>query len=57
MKGCIWINEEWCYETECGESFVITNGTPHDNGMKFCCYCGGNLIEEVDEVEASNQCL
>lgn len=29
---------EW--HTACGNDFTINEGTPKDNEMKFCCYCG-----------------
>ena len=34
------------WETDCGESFVLIEGMPSDNKMKFCCYCGCSLIEK-----------
>lgn len=33
------------YETECGSAFVLNDGTPLDNHMAFCPYCGGELID------------
>ncbi len=33
------------YETECGNAFIMTEGTPKENEMKFCCYCGKKLVE------------
>jgi len=43
---CTWEPDEpesnW-YETSCGESFTINDGTPADNGMKFCCFCGKTI--------------
>lgn len=35
-----------CWETDCGEAYTFIDGSPHDNKMKFCCYCGRELIEE-----------
>lgn len=47
---CSWIQEddpEICYwKTGCGNSFYFTEGTPTDNHMKFCCYCGKLLKQE-----------
>ena len=28
------------YSTACGEEFLFIDGSPKDNGLKFCCYCG-----------------
>jgi hypothetical protein len=32
--------------------FVITEGTPYDNEMGFCCYCGGKL-DQVTQADAA----
>ena len=49
-ETCSWIQEddpEICYwKTGCGNSFYFTDGTPADNRMKFCCYCGKLLKQE-----------
>lgn len=46
LKPCQWTYDEEhdVYDTECGEAFSITDGTPKENGMKFCTYCGKKLI-------------
>lgn len=30
----------------CGESWTTIDGTPFDNGMKYCPHCGAKMIEE-----------
>lgn len=42
---CEWIQDEWdnSYGTSCGNKYQIIDGTPEDNGMNFCTYCGGKL--------------
>lgn len=47
IKQCTWVHDEWedSWDTTCGEKFQLTEGTPRDNGMKYCCYCGGELKE------------
>lgn len=44
-KKCRWVQDEWegSWNTSCGHSFSIIDGTPTDNDMKFCCYCGGSI--------------
>ncbi len=37
--------EPW--EADCGFQFELNEGTPAENNMKYCCYCGGELIEAV----------
>jgi hypothetical protein len=44
--GCEWIeDEEGNWSTECRRLFCLNEGTPKENGMNFCCYCGGALTE------------
>jgi len=33
------------WETRCGETFFLLEGTPAENQMKFCPYCGRQLVE------------
>lgn len=41
---CQWTaDDDGIYETECGNMFEITEGSPVENGMVHCCYCGGVL--------------
>lgn len=46
---CEWKYDDYedCYDTKCGNSFVISEGTPSNNDMKYCCYCG-KTIKEVE---------
>jgi len=47
VDACNWKQEDddWgTYETDCGGSFNIIDGTPQDNGFKYCCYCGKTLV-------------
>ena len=39
---CTWEYQpdEDAWATECGELFIILEGTPAENKMRFCCYCG-----------------
>lgn len=41
------------WETSCGESCIIPEGTPTENGMLFCWHCGKPLREVrfVDPLE------
>lgn len=43
---CEWLQDEWdgSWDTSCGNKFEIIDGTPEDNEMKFCTYCGGHLV-------------
>ena len=52
MNECSWIHrEDWdedYWETSCHNAFMLLGGTPSDNGMKFCPYCG-KVIMSVEE--------
>lgn len=46
-SACVWTEDaDGAWETECGHVFEVMTGTPSENDMRFCCYCGGALIEE-----------
>ena len=43
-QTCKWReDEDGNWQTTCGNLFVLISETPQQNGMKFCCYCGGRL--------------
>ena len=47
-KGiCVWEEIEDFWETECGKAYSITDGTPKENGMNYCLYCGKRLVEKL----------
>ena len=53
---CTWIYDEQydCWRTACGHAFSLIDGTPAENGMKFCPFCGRGLtVVESDEEEGS----
>lgn len=53
---CRWVQDDLegdTWGTSCGHYFRLDDGTPADNDMKFCCYCGKTLIEALFEEESS----
>jgi len=51
---CEWKNDPWddcsdMWKTACGNLFTIIEGSPSENGMLFCCYCGKKIVEGVIE--------
>jgi len=49
-KVCEWklLDSEFCdWTTSCQPNHRCMIGTPKDNEMKFCCYCGAK-IEEIE---------
>lgn len=53
---CTWkedANADWW--TSCGERFVFNEvSKPSEHNFKFCCYCGGELVEH-EYVEGQSQ--
>jgi hypothetical protein len=46
MKECEWTEDsDGTWNSACGNSFVLNDGKPEDNNMKFCLFCGGKLIQ------------
>jgi hypothetical protein len=48
ITKCGWSQDDSgsdCWHTGCGHAFVLNDGGPSENGMKFCCYCGRPLHE------------
>lgn len=44
VRRCTWErDDEGNWDTGCGERFCLNDGTPSENSMRFCCYCGGKL--------------
>ena len=48
-EKCEWKqDEDGVWETGCGNMFEVTEGTPYENDLKFCPYCGNHLIQVDD---------
>lgn len=50
-EHCVWHNDpetDNSWETDCRQLFEIYEGTPSDNRMAFCCYCGKPIREAID---------
>jgi len=54
LKTCTWTHDVdyWTdhWETSCGGAFQFECGSPEDNQMKFCCYCGSHLVTNIIEL-------
>jgi hypothetical protein len=50
-KECIWTEDpDGNWWTDCDNGFVFTeSSSPTEHEFKFCCFCGGELIEEKEE--------
>jgi hypothetical protein len=44
---CIWKqDEDGVYQSGCGDAWVFEDGTPADNHVRFCPFCGLPLVVE-----------
>ncbi len=47
-RVCEWSqDEDGNWATDCGNAFVLNDGTPLANKMFFCCYCGLVLAQRL----------
>jgi len=50
-ESCAWHqdgdSESDLYATSCRHYFNLDDGTPEDNKMHWCCYCGKTLAQEL----------
>lgn len=57
MSGrCTWAEDsdgDWL--TDCGHAFTLTNGKPAEHGMRYCCYCGAALVENLHSEEQDDE--
>ena len=50
---CRWSeDEDGNWSTECDRFYIINEGTPELNGMKFCCFCGAHLEQMLYQEES-----
>lgn len=43
-ETCDWrVDGDGCWDTECGGKWILTEGTPTDNEMRYCPRCGARL--------------
>lgn len=54
LRGtCEWKEDsDGNWDTSCGQTFCVEDGTPADNGYEFCQACGGGLKEIPYKEEA-----
>lgn len=53
---CVWHNDpetDNSWDTSCRQLFEIYDGTPAENRMSFCCYCGKPIQEAIDHATGS----
>lgn len=53
---CTWHeDDDGHWHTSCGNMFTLFDGTPVENGMAFCPYCGNALVEKRFEYEGEEE--
>ena len=54
---CVWTQDSensdiWL--SSCGKAFVLSEGTPKENQIKYCVYCGDSIKQKVFKYEGIN---
>jgi len=49
MDTCAWREDGSDWHTGCGDCFTLFDGTPAENDMTYCCYCGKKIEEFREE--------
>ncbi len=44
-------NQSDGWHTGCGDDYLLLEGTPADNYMNYCPYCGGELVDVTPPLE------
>ena len=46
--ACTWTEDaNGFWDTSCDNAHTIINGTPADNLMRYCCYCGHLIVQKL----------
>lgn len=54
--SCVWTrDDDGVFNTQCKNSFFLEEGTPEDNRMGFCCYCGNRLVFTEENTEQDDE--
>ena len=52
IHACTWQYGAFSWHTACGQEWVFNDGTPEQNGMRFCHSCGKPLVVEGEGDDA-----
>jgi hypothetical protein len=59
LTTCVWELAgylEWeVWSSACGHEWTFEEGTPYENGMKFCPFCGHPLEQRIPEPEEDDE--
>jgi hypothetical protein len=47
--ACVWrYDPDGYWQTECSDQFCITEGSPAENRMRYCHYCGRRIMTNTE---------
>lgn len=52
LTTCSWQYGAFSWHTSCGQEWMLSDGTPEQNGMRFCHSCGKTLAVEGEGDDA-----
>jgi len=53
QRTCMWRQDnDGCWHSGCDKTWALNDGTPGENGMKFCVFCGKKLGEYCQKIDA-----
>jgi hypothetical protein len=52
---CTWQYGAFSWHTGCGQEWMLNDGTPEQNGMRFCHSCGKTLVVHEDQPESERE--
>jgi hypothetical protein len=53
---CTWTYDpDGYWQTQCGDQFCFSEGGPTENRVKFCHYCGREMVESVYANQADEE--
>lgn len=57
MEICKWYREDDSdmWQSPCGVAFTLNEGTPYQNGMRYCYKCGKPMFESVKQPAARHK--
>ena len=59
-ETCVWHaheNDYGIWTTDCHNMFALYDGTPAENQMAFCCFCGKHLVTDDAMLTERNKLL
>lgn len=58
LEKCTWFQEDEgsdIWVSDCGGLFTLNEGSPADNDLKYCCWCGKSIVSEPYVVEKEGE--